>query len=402
MQKVLKTASAGIRSMLTAGVALAGLVCANTVIAQTQETLKMGLMATMSGGGASYGIAACRGWKMAADDLNAKGGVTVTGKRYRFEALCEDDKVNTAEATAAANKLMSRDRISYLGVFSSVSTLAAVPLTTEKKMLTVGAAGIRQALGPDKPYNFRMYMTGNEVGATFWAWVKANRPAVKRVAILGRDDAVGQSIGKDMKDILQAQGFQVVSTEYTSLASSDFYPVLGRILAQKPDAIEVGTLNPAAVGLVAKQTAELGWKGTLFNTGEQPLADTLKIGGVDNVVGRYYGTSPDYDSPNAAAAERDLSARYKKEFNEPLSGLTTMAYNGLSLIAQALQGANSLDSAAMTQWLQTHEVQTVHGTSKFGGKPVYGVPNQLYTPVWISEATPSGWKAITKAAPVVP
>jgi len=391
------------RGLLSIAIGLAAHVAAGGVFAQAQpDVLKAGMIATMSGGGASYGIAQCRGWKMAAEDINGRGGVTIGGKKFRLDALCEDDKVNAAEATAAVNKLLSRDRASFIGMYSSASTMAAVPITTERKMLTACAAGVRQALGPDKPYNFRTYMTPNEVGSIMWDWVKKNRPAIKRVAVIVRDDAIGQSLAKDIREILKNKGFEVTSVEFTALATNDFYPILTRVLAQKPDAIELGSMNPAGIGLIAKQTAELGWKGPLFNTGEAPIVDTLKIGGADNVVGRYFATTPDYDSQVATPAERALSARYRKEFNEPLSGLTTMAYNGLSMIVQAAQGANSLDGAVLTKWLHSNDVQTIHGTSKLGGTAIYGVPNQLYTPVWISEATPGGWKAISKAPAVVP
>jgi branched-chain amino acid transport system substrate-binding protein len=391
------------RSLMWVALGLTAQFASSGALAQAKpEILKVGMLATMSGGGASYGIAQCRGWKMAADDINRRGGVAAGGKKFQFDAVCEDDKVNAAEATAAANKLISRDKATFLGMYSSVAVMATAPLTTEKKILTASAAGVRQALGPDKPYNFRTYMTPNEVGSIMWDWVRKNRPTVKRVAVITRDDAIGQSLAKDMKEILTGKGFDVVSMEFAALATNDFYPILTRILAQKPDAIEVGSMNPAGVGLIAKQSAELGWKGPLFNTGDTPIVDTLKIGGADNVVGRYFGTTPDYDSAVATPAERELSARYRKEFNEPLSGLTTMAYNGLSMIAQAVQGANSLDAAVLTQWLQTHDIQTIHGTSKLGGKAIYGVPNQLYTPVWISEATAGGWKAITKAPAILP
>jgi hypothetical protein len=60
------------------------------------------------------------------------------------------------------------------------------------------AAGIRTVLGPSHPYNFRMYMTQIEVGNMFWSWVKSSHPEIKRVGIISRDDAAGQSIVKDL------------------------------------------------------------------------------------------------------------------------------------------------------------------------------------------------------------
>ena len=73
------------RSFISVAVGLTAHLFAGGVFAQAQpDVLKVGIMATMSGGGASYGIAQCRGWKMAAEDVNKKGGVTAGGKKFQF------------------------------------------------------------------------------------------------------------------------------------------------------------------------------------------------------------------------------------------------------------------------------------------------------------------------------
>jgi branched-chain amino acid transport system substrate-binding protein len=246
-------------------------------------------------------------------------------------------------------------------------------------------------------------MTQIEVGNMFWNWVKTAHPDIKRIAIVSRDDAAGQSIVKDLREILSAHGYEVVGTEFVAANTTDFYPVLTKVLALKPDALEISTPPPAAVGLIAKQTAELGWKGPLFATGEQAIGDTLKVGGAENVVGRYFAATSDYDSALATDGERSLAARYRKAYNdEPLTGTAVMGYNGLWILAQAIQGAGTLDSAALAKWLQSNPVESLAGPSRFSGRSIYGVDNQLYSPVWVSEAAAAGWKGIAKSPAAPP
>ncbi|MCO5121641.1 MAG: ABC transporter substrate-binding protein, partial [Burkholderiaceae bacterium] len=97
--------------LLVAGFCLG--LAATTVQAQ-QETLKIGALVTLSGGGAAWGQGMQHAAELAADDVNAQGGLEVAGKRYKVEVIPYDDKYQANEAVTVANRLVFEDKVKYI------------------------------------------------------------------------------------------------------------------------------------------------------------------------------------------------------------------------------------------------------------------------------------------------
>ena len=67
------------------------------------QTVKIGVIAALTGGGAPWGIAAAEGTKIAAAEINAKGGLDVGGKKHKVEVIAYDDQYKAADAVAACS-----------------------------------------------------------------------------------------------------------------------------------------------------------------------------------------------------------------------------------------------------------------------------------------------------------
>jgi branched-chain amino acid transport system substrate-binding protein len=78
-----------------------------SVPAKAQDTLKLGLVAAMSGQSAKSGEAIVRGLSIAIDEINAKGGVL--GKK--LELVVRDDESNPAKGLVAARELVQRENV---------------------------------------------------------------------------------------------------------------------------------------------------------------------------------------------------------------------------------------------------------------------------------------------------
>nr|WP_319016857.1 ABC transporter substrate-binding protein [Diaphorobacter aerolatus] len=79
-----------------------------------QEELKIGAIVTLSGAGAAWGQAMLYATELAADDVNAKGGLDVGGKKYKVKVVPYDDKYQAGEAVTAANRLVFEDKVKYV------------------------------------------------------------------------------------------------------------------------------------------------------------------------------------------------------------------------------------------------------------------------------------------------
>ena len=108
--------------------------------AQAQDTLKLGLVAAMSGQSAKSGEAIVRGLSLAIDEVNAKGGLL--GKKVEF--LVRDDESTPAKGVLAARELVQREKVAALfGGLDTPVSIAIVPFANQTKtpFMGVWAAG---------------------------------------------------------------------------------------------------------------------------------------------------------------------------------------------------------------------------------------------------------------------
>src|ERR1700687_5400099 len=119
-----------------------------------QSTVKIGLVQPLTGAFAAAGTDVVDGAKIAADELNAKGGVL--GKK--IELIVEDTKSNPTEAASATEKLIVRDRVPVLmGASASTATLAAMPKLMEYKVpMLVETSSSSKITTAGNPYIFRI------------------------------------------------------------------------------------------------------------------------------------------------------------------------------------------------------------------------------------------------------
>src|SRR6202008_505830 len=137
-------------------VALAALAFALSSQAASAETLKLGVLATLSGAGTAWGMSMQGAAELAAEDVNSKGGLEVGGKKYTVEVVAYDDHYKAADALTAFNRMVFDDNIKFVvGPLGSAPALALLPVSTENKVITMTMAFTPKALSADYKYSFR-------------------------------------------------------------------------------------------------------------------------------------------------------------------------------------------------------------------------------------------------------
>src|ERR1044072_4235728 len=122
--------------------------------APAQDPIKVGVIQPLTGAFAASGNYVANGAKIAADEINAKGGVL--GKK--LELAIEDNKSNPTEAAAVAEKLIVRDKVPVLmGAWGSGFTLAIMPKLMEYKVpMLVETSSAGKITTSGNPYIFRI------------------------------------------------------------------------------------------------------------------------------------------------------------------------------------------------------------------------------------------------------
>jgi branched-chain amino acid transport system substrate-binding protein len=302
-----------------------------------EKILTIGSLCTTSGPAASLGKSSLNGAQMAADDINAKGGITVAGEKYKIKIINYDDKCVAKDAVSATERLVSQDKVPViLGAICSHCTLAAMEITEKEKIpivCAISASTKITAMG--YKYIFRTAATaGHQMEAIVrYAAVDLKK---KKGFFIGRNDAWSRSSADEFKSRLEKRGGTVVGTEFYELGSTDFYPQLTKAKNADPDFIFFCALAEDG-GLLFKQAKEMGIKAQLmaatFDDKELALAGPAAMEGAL----AYYEGGP--STPEEAA--------YEKRYNEKFSGNKSLSfdklnYDALMVIAKAFEKAGTI------------------------------------------------------------
>src|ERR1700754_5180114 len=147
--------------------ALAAIILAAGLMTQAgaQETIKVGVIQPLTGAFAASGNYVANGAKIAADEINAKGGVL--GKK--LELVIEDNKSNPTEAAAVAEKLIVRDKVPVMmGAWGSSLTLAVMPkLVDYETPMVVETSSSGKITTSGNPFVFRISPPSSVEAAAF-------------------------------------------------------------------------------------------------------------------------------------------------------------------------------------------------------------------------------------------
>ena len=163
-----------------------------------KDVIYLASVAPLSGGTATAGKDNDSGARLAVEDINAKGGVDINGKKYMIELLSEDDAADPKQGTIAAQKVVDHGKVlGVIGHYNSGVTMAANPVYAKANLFTVTpsasnpdvvAKSMKTASGSNSSY--RMVAHDGMQGPAMAAY--ANKIGIKQVAIV--DDATHEAV----------------------------------------------------------------------------------------------------------------------------------------------------------------------------------------------------------------
>jgi branched-chain amino acid transport system substrate-binding protein len=336
--------------------------------AQAQDmVVKIGHVGPTSGGIAHLGKDNEMGARMAIDELNAKG-VTIGGKKAKFELLAEDDASDPKQGTAAAQKLVDSKVNGVIGHLNSGTSIPASKIYSD--------AGIPQispsATNPKFTRNgykttFRVVADDVHLGGTLGRYAVKEVKA-KAIAVVDDRTAYGQGVAEEFTKAAKAAGGKVVDTQFTTDKATDFTAILTAIKSKKPDVVFFGGMD-AVAGPMLRQMKQLGINAKFMGgdgicSGELPklaagaMADgqvvCAEAGGVDG---------------NQKPALDKFKADFKKKFNADVQIYAPYVYDATMVMVDAMVKAGSADPAKYLPVLaKTNGYKGVTGTISFDEK----------------------------------
>jgi len=344
--------------------------------ADKPKEIILGGITALSGPAAPWGIGMQNTWQMAVDDINNGGwwwkkkGITVNGERYNFKLQVYDHAFDASKAVSAANRLISRDGVKYILAFDGGMIKAFQPISEKAKVFTVAYA----SPGKDyiNPKNFYTWMYGVDCIASviFYPWLEKNTE-YKRIAILEPDHWTGHTTTEASRFGISKTKLEIVFDEYFPPDTTDFYPILTRMLKTKPDLIDIGNVDPASRALFVKQAREMGFKGPMYLI-TPDVANLKNVAGWENCEGLYFLP---YET-ELTDAQKNVEKDYIKRYGEEnwIGSLAYLLWDFPFWLAAAFEEANSFDTTIVSNHLEKMQLKSVFGEpAYFAGKGYYGI-----------------------------
>ncbi len=318
---------------------------AATALAADKE-LVLGVNDALTGPGAVYGLPQANAVQMAADEINARGGIKAGGDTYRLKVIRNDDKANPTEATNSVRKLIDRDNVKYLLGFCCSGSTSAVAsfIAKEDVVMLVGNAAERAITAAGTPNLFRTRPPADFTGAAAGTFV-AKRGA-RNIAVIGSLDVsfYTQYLDAFERELNKAGG-KIIAKETFGLRDRDMTPQLTKVRALNPDALLVlGYVEPAA--FVYRQATELGMKIPRYGFTSGSEEQFLRVATSEQMEGVWDLRPTELTVEALDANAKTYVANYTQKFGAAPSPSSPYAYDQVYVLKNAIEQAGGAENTA--------------------------------------------------------
>ena len=347
--------------------AWAGLLAAITTVQAQEQVVRIGHVGPLSGAIAHLGKDNENGARLAIEELNAKG-VTIGGKKVRFELLAEDDAADPKQGTAAAQKLIDQKISGVIGHLNSGTTIPASKLYSDAGIPQISPSATnpkytRQGFKT----TFRVVADDVHLGGLLGRYATKDLKG-QAIAVIDDRTAYGQGVADEFEKAVKAAGGKVVGREFTSDKATDFMPILTTLKGKKPDIVFFGGMD-AVAGPMLKQMKSLGIQAKYMGGDGICTAELAKLAGDALADGQVVCAEAGGVDGTLKKGMDDFGARYKKRFNADVQLYAPYVFDAVNVMVDAMVKANSSDPAKYLPLLaKTSGYKGVTGTIGFDDK----------------------------------
>ncbi|WP_443061677.1 urea ABC transporter substrate-binding protein [Streptomyces sp. NBC_00414] len=300
------------------------------------DTVKVGLLNSLSGTMAISEVTVRDSLKLAIEEINASGGVL--GKQIK--PVSEDGASDWPTFAEKASKLIKEDRVAAtFGCWTSASRKAVKPVFEKNKSLLfypVQYEGLEES-----PYIFYTGATTNQQIVPALDYLKSQ--GEKSIYLVGSDYVFPRTANKIIKAYAKANGMKVLGEDYAPLGSTEFSTIANKVKASKADAV-FNTLNGDSNVAFFKEYKSAGLTAKSMPVVSVSIAEEeVKSIGSQYLAGQltawnYYQTTP-------GAANTEFVKAYKAEYgkDKPTSDPMEAAYTSVYLWKAMVEKAKSFD-----------------------------------------------------------
>lgn len=299
----------------------------------TEVSADIGVISFLSGSGAAYGEAITNGLKMAQEEINEQGNV-------KIELVIEDSAGSAEQALSAAQKLINSENVSaIIGPTLSTEMEVVGPVADQNMVPILGTSVTVEGIPEIGEYVFRDSIPES---MAIPAAVEAAAEAydAKTVALMyGNDDVLTKAGYDAMEQSANDLGLEILTTQTFQQGQSDYKAQLTKIKEAEPDLVLTSALyNEGAV--IMTQARSIGIDAPFVGGNGFNSPQVIEIAG-DAADGLVVATP--WFTEKEDEVVQEFVDKYKEEFGMAPDQFAAQAYDGLYIIAEALERAGDSD-----------------------------------------------------------
>ncbi|MBZ2172263.1 ABC transporter substrate-binding protein [Nitratidesulfovibrio sp. SRB-5] len=336
--------------------------------------LSLSVPLPLTGGQAKFGEIIKKSMEIAAEEINAKGGVKGGKLVLRFE----DSQGKPEIARSIAEKIIDVQKQPLLfGEYTSACAKAVAAVAEERKTpYVVVASAADEITQQNYKYVYRINPTNAYYASGLLSFMdKVVKP--KTMVILYESSDFGTSGAEEMAKSAEKAGIKVLMKEKYEKGAVDFKPVLSQVKAQNPDVIYMVSYVMDAA-LLMRQIKELRIDARLFAGGAAGFAIPEFIDNAKDAA-EYVVTATLWSPQVSYPGAREFAEKYKAAHGDYPSYHGALAYSSVYVVKDAVERAKALTTEDINAAMKGVDVMTAFGPVKFESRDGYQNQNFIDT-----------------------
>ena len=374
------------RRVLRGAAALAGTAAATTLVPRAaraaDKTVKIGFLAPLTGEVAAWGKPGLDGCLIWAEWVNAAGGVNIAGEAHMVEFVPYDDEYDAGKARAGATKLIKEDGVKMIMMLGGDPWPGVQQLAEREGMLCTTL--LPSDLSPETATLLAPCEVHPIYNVTGIQWLAENKPELKTAVMCAQEDALGLPSVATYLAAFEAAGIEMLDdTLFFDPATTDFAPIVTRLMSSNPQIICLDTCYSDYVHPICEQLFQQGYKGQIISCTadfyDQIVAKTSK-----EFMEGFLFQFPDFDDPGLNAdfinfqKPNEFYAEYSKRHPNQWGAVSWEYASVMDLWKAAAEKAGSVEPGdVLAAMKEGGKGLHAFGEADWWGKELFGIDNAL-------------------------
>ncbi|MBK6468604.1 MAG: ABC transporter substrate-binding protein [Rhodobacter sp.] len=374
------------RRVLRGAAALAGTAAATSLVPRAaraaDKTVKIGFLAPLTGEVAAWGKPGLDGCLIWAEWVNAAGGVNIAGEAHMVE-FRSPMTTNTMRARrAGATKLIKEDGVKMIMMLGGDPWPGVQQLAEREGMLCTTL--LPSDLSPETATLLAPCEVHPIYNVTGIQWLAENKPELKTAVMCAQEDALGLPSVATYLAAFEAAGIEMLDdTLFFDPATTDFAPIVTRLMSSNPQIICLDTCYSDYVHPICEQLFQQGYKGQIISCTadfyDQIVAKTSK-----EFMEGFLFQFPDFDDPGLNAdfinfqKPNEFYAEYSKRHPNQWGAVSWEYASVMDLWKAAAEKAGSVEPGdVLAAMKEGGKGLHAFGEADWWGKELFGIDNAL-------------------------